>query len=225
MKFPTRLITSLVHAWLALILSAASLAAHAQANAIEAINASSQSGGKVVIRVTLKEAPANPPAGFTINNPPRIAFDFPNTGSSLARGTQEIGEGDLRSINVVQAGERTRRRAESRARALLRHSDRRQDAPHHAAGLRRRRGSRRASPPISPSRGQPTGATACATSISVAAPRAKAASWSICPTAPVGIDLKVQGKVHRRRLHQHGAAQEPGAAPGRDRFRHARCRR
>jgi len=108
MKFPTRLITSLVHAWLALILSAASLAAHAQANAIEAINASSQSGGKVVIRVTLKEAPANPPAGFTINNPPRIAFDFPNTGSSLARGTQEIGEGDLRSINVVQAGERTR---------------------------------------------------------------------------------------------------------------------
>ena len=108
MKFPIRLVTSIIHMWLALVLSMASFAAHAQANAIEAINVSSQSGGKVVIRVSMKEAPANPPAGFTINNPPRIAFDFPNTGSNLGRGTQEVAEGDLRSINVVQAGERTR---------------------------------------------------------------------------------------------------------------------
>jgi len=108
MKYPTRLIRSLLHAWLAVLLSAASLAAHAQANSIEAINVSSQSGGGVVVRVTLKQAPANPPAGFTINNPPRIAFDFPNTGTSLGRGTQDVAEGDLRSINVVQAGERTR---------------------------------------------------------------------------------------------------------------------
>jgi len=108
MKFPTRLITSLLHAWLAVLLSAASLAAHAQANTIEAINVSSQTGGKVVVKVTLKQAPANPPAAFAINNPPRIAFDFPDTGSSLARGTQDVAEGDLRSINVVQAGDRTR---------------------------------------------------------------------------------------------------------------------
>ena len=108
MKFPTRLITSFVHAWLALVLFAASFAAHAQANSIEAINVSTQSGGRGVVRVTMKEAPANPPAGFSINNPPRIAFDFPNTGSSLGRSAQEVAEGDLRSLNVVQAGERTR---------------------------------------------------------------------------------------------------------------------
>ena len=108
MKFPTRLITSLVHAWLALVLSAASVAAFAQANSIESINVSTQSGGRIVVRVTMKDAPANPPAGFSINNPPRIAFDFPNTGSSLGRSAQEVAEGDLRSINVVQAGERTR---------------------------------------------------------------------------------------------------------------------
>src|SRR5262245_38322805 len=108
MKFPTRLITSLVHGWLALVLSVASLAAYAQANPIEASNATTQTGGRVVVRVNLKEAPANPPAGFSINNPPRIAFDFPNTGSTLGRSAQEVAEGDLRSYSVVQAGERTR---------------------------------------------------------------------------------------------------------------------
>ena len=108
MKLPANLIAPFLHAVLALLLSAASLAAHAQANSIEAINVSPLSGGKVVIKVTLKQAPANPPAGFTINNPPRIAFDFPDTTSAIGRATQDVGEGDLRSINVVQAGDRTR---------------------------------------------------------------------------------------------------------------------
>jgi type IV pilus assembly protein PilQ len=92
----------------ALVLTCASLGAYAQANAIESINVSPTSGGKIVVRVTMKEAPASAPAGFTVNNPPRIAFDFPNTTSTLGRSTQEVGEGDLRSINVVQAGDRTR---------------------------------------------------------------------------------------------------------------------
>ena len=108
MKLPTGLITSILRIATALLLGAASVTAYAQANSIEAINVSPQAGGKVVIKVTMKQAPASPPAGFTINNPPRIAFDFPNTGSTLGRGTQEVGEGDLRSINVVQAGDRTR---------------------------------------------------------------------------------------------------------------------
>ncbi len=108
MKLPTSLICSILRVATALLLGAASVAAYAQANSIEAINVSPQAGGKVVIKVTMKQAPASPPAGFTINNPPRIAFDFPNTGSTLGRGTQEVGEGDLRSYNVVQAGDRTR---------------------------------------------------------------------------------------------------------------------
>jgi type IV pilus assembly protein PilQ len=104
----TKFLTGMVHALAALMLAAASFAAHAQANAIESINVSPSSGGKIVVKVTLKEAPASAPAGFTVNNPPRIAFDFPNTTSALGRTTQEVGEGDLRSINVVQAGDRTR---------------------------------------------------------------------------------------------------------------------
>jgi type IV pilus assembly protein PilQ len=108
MKPTTNFVMSIVHGVLGLLLAAASLAAHAQANSIETINVSPATGGKVVIRVTLKQAPASQPAGFTVNNPPRIAFDFPNTTSALGRSTQEVGEGELRSINVVQAGDRTR---------------------------------------------------------------------------------------------------------------------
>ena len=93
---------------LALMLACASLAARAQANSIESINVSPGTTGKVVIRVTLRQPLAGPPAGFTVTNPPRIAFDFLNTTSALGRSTQEVAEGDLRTINVVQAGDRTR---------------------------------------------------------------------------------------------------------------------
>ena len=104
----TNFLTAMLHVLAALMLAAASFAAHAQANAIESINVSPSSGGKIVVKVTMKQPPASAPAGFTVNNPPRIAFDFPNTTSALGRATQEVGEGDLRSINVVQAGDRTR---------------------------------------------------------------------------------------------------------------------
>src|SRR5688572_24112379 len=82
--------------------------AYAQTNAIESINVSPQTGGRVLVRVTLKQPPANPPAGFTVNQPPRIALDFPSTANALGRNVQEVSEGDLRRINVVQAGDRTR---------------------------------------------------------------------------------------------------------------------
>ncbi len=82
-------------------------AANAQ-NSIESINVSPQSGGKVVVRVGLKEALATPPAGFTVNNPPRLAFDFANTANAMGKNVQDVSNADVRRINVVQAGNRTR---------------------------------------------------------------------------------------------------------------------
>jgi type IV pilus assembly protein PilQ len=101
--------------WLVLVLSLieAQLAwgqapATAQAaNGIEAFNVTQQAGS-VVIKITFKQALANPPAGFSVANPARIALDFPNTANLLGRNSQEINEGDLRSVNLVQVGERTR---------------------------------------------------------------------------------------------------------------------
>ena len=77
-------------------------------NSIQTITASSEQDGKLVIKVGLKSPPKGQPAAFTINTPPRIAFDFPNTENGLGTSMQTFGEGDLRSANIVQAGNRTR---------------------------------------------------------------------------------------------------------------------
>src|SRR3990170_1842906 len=77
-------------------------------NSITALGVSSAGGGATVIKVELSQPLANPPAGFTIQTPPRIAFDFPNTANGLGKSAQDFTEGDLRSANIVQAGTRTR---------------------------------------------------------------------------------------------------------------------
>ena len=48
------------------------------------------------------------PAGFTVQAPPRIAIDLPGVTSALAKPSVEINQGNLRSVNVAQAGDRTR---------------------------------------------------------------------------------------------------------------------
>ena len=78
------------------------------ANGIESITVAGQQGGNIVVKINLRQPLPNPPAGFTINNPPRIAFDFPDTENSMGKSAQEIGDGDLRNMNIVQAGGRTR---------------------------------------------------------------------------------------------------------------------
>ncbi|MCL4801485.1 MAG: type IV pilus secretin PilQ family protein [Burkholderiales bacterium] len=84
-------------------------AVHAQAapNAIDALNVTSQ-GGKTLLRITMKEPLQAAPASFTVASPARIAFDFPNTVNALARSSQEVNEGELRSVTLVQVGDRTR---------------------------------------------------------------------------------------------------------------------
>ncbi len=79
----------------------------AETNRIEAIDVTGQ-GGQVVVKITLAQPLANPPASFSINNPPRIALDFPDTVNALGRNSQEVNEGELRSLNIVQVGSRTR---------------------------------------------------------------------------------------------------------------------
>ncbi len=77
------------------------------ANAIEAINVAKQ-GNEIAVKIDLKEALSVPPAGFSVANPAKIALDFPSTANSLGKNSQILNEGDLRSMNIVQAGERTR---------------------------------------------------------------------------------------------------------------------
>lgn len=76
-------------------------------NSITALSVSA-GNGLTVLKVETSQPMANPPVGFTINTPPRIAFDFPNTTNNIGKSVQDFTEGDLRSANIVQAGNRTR---------------------------------------------------------------------------------------------------------------------
>jgi len=78
-----------------------------QNNSIEGFDVT-QEGGKVVVRITMKEPLQAPPPNFAVTTPPRIAFDFSNTLNALGRANQDIAQGELRSMNVVQGAERTR---------------------------------------------------------------------------------------------------------------------
>jgi type IV pilus assembly protein PilQ len=77
-------------------------------NKIEKIDFSALSGGRVSIRVQLKEPIANPPAGFTLNNPARIALDFPRVGNGLEKNNIANEQGALKSVSLAQAKDRTR---------------------------------------------------------------------------------------------------------------------
>jgi type IV pilus assembly protein PilQ len=93
---------------MALLTASLPAALWAQApNAIEAVTGSVQ-GGTEVIRIDLTEALTAVPTGFTIQTPARIALDFPGVTNSMGRSAVDLNLGNLRSANVVQAGERTR---------------------------------------------------------------------------------------------------------------------
>jgi type IV pilus assembly protein PilQ len=94
-----------------LVLALAAPLAWAQAgakNAVESINFSTTQGGKILVKVGMKEALSAVPQGFAVTNPPRIAIDLPDTVNGLARSQVEAGEGDLKSVSVVQTANRTR---------------------------------------------------------------------------------------------------------------------
>ncbi|MBL8361142.1 MAG: type IV pilus secretin PilQ [Rubrivivax sp.] len=75
--------------------------------AIQSITSTQQSGTEVV-RIELSEPLKGVPAGFSTQAPPRIAIDLPNVSNALGRNMVEINQGNLRSVAVAQAGERTR---------------------------------------------------------------------------------------------------------------------
>ena len=83
-------------------------AAAQTSNSMEGLTVSKGASGRTVVKFTLKSPLPNPPAGFAISNPQRIALDFPDTLNGLGKTSQEVGDPALRNVNVVQAGNRTR---------------------------------------------------------------------------------------------------------------------
>jgi type IV pilus assembly protein PilQ len=76
-------------------------------NAIQSINSTQQAGAEVV-RIELSQALSGVPNGFAVQTPPRVAIDLPGVTNAMGKSSLEINQGNLRSINIAQSGDRTR---------------------------------------------------------------------------------------------------------------------
>jgi type IV pilus assembly protein PilQ len=74
---------------------------------IESVSGSLQ-GGAEVVKIDLSRALTAMPNGFSIKAPAKIALDFAGVGNAMGRSTVEINQGNLRSVNLIPAGDRTR---------------------------------------------------------------------------------------------------------------------
>ena len=92
----------------ACVVSGAFAAFAAQAQTVVEAVTSSMQGGVEVVRIDFSQPLQAVPAGFAIQAPARIALDVPGASNGLGRSTVEINQGNIRSVNVVQSGERTR---------------------------------------------------------------------------------------------------------------------
>jgi type IV pilus assembly protein PilQ len=106
-------ISRILNATLLLSLTVFAVLTHAEdqsalTNKIESVDFSSLPGGRVAIHIKTTQPLANPPAGFTLNNPARIALDFPKIANGLTKNNLTADQGALKSITLAQAKERTR---------------------------------------------------------------------------------------------------------------------
>jgi len=85
------------------------MAGWAQAQlAIQSLTAAAQGGGGELVRIQTNEPLRQLPAGFSMQAPARIALDIPGASNATGQNLFELNQGNLRSANVVQAGDRTR---------------------------------------------------------------------------------------------------------------------
>lgn len=75
--------------------------------AIGAISASMQ-GGVEVLKIDFDEPLTVTPTGFSTQSPARVALDFQGVGNASGKSAYELNLGNLKSVNVVQAADRSR---------------------------------------------------------------------------------------------------------------------
>lgn len=90
----------------AVLVALSSTAAQARGS-IESVSGFLQ-GGSEVLRIEFSEPQTDLPKGFSIQSPARIALDFQDVANATGRSLIEINQGNVKSANIVQAGERSR---------------------------------------------------------------------------------------------------------------------
>ena len=76
-------------------------------NVLESVQFSALSDSRIELVLTMN-GPAPNPLSFTIDNPARIALDFPATRNGGVERSQKVGVGMIESMDVVEAKGRTR---------------------------------------------------------------------------------------------------------------------
>jgi type IV pilus assembly protein PilQ len=99
-------IENLIH--LAMYMSLGFFTSSVYAISLDDVSFASLPGERAQIKLVLSEVMPADPLNFTIDNPARIAVDFPNTTLNIAEKTQAIGIGMANSFSAVEAAGRTR---------------------------------------------------------------------------------------------------------------------
>jgi len=102
----TKLGTAALKGIIALLLFMMAITAFAQ-NELQDIKVASLPNDEIQLSLQFANPPTEP-LTFTIDNPARIALDFPSTSSALANRFQNIGIGIAQSVNTAEAKGRTR---------------------------------------------------------------------------------------------------------------------
>lgn len=74
---------------------------------INAVSASMQAGVEIV-KIDFSETLSVLPTGFSTQSPARVALDFEGVTNGSGKSVFEVNLGNLRSVNIVQSGERSR---------------------------------------------------------------------------------------------------------------------
>jgi type IV pilus assembly protein PilQ len=97
-------ITAVALAGLWLGLSGVSLAAD---NSIKQIQVR-RDGDQVLLKVQMATPLKTLPGNWSVVEPPRVVIDFPETDNKSGQSTQQVAEGDLKSLNLIQTDKLTR---------------------------------------------------------------------------------------------------------------------
>ncbi len=85
----------------------AALPALAAGNTLESVSFASLTGEQIQLSLRFRSTPSKP-STFSIDNPARIALDFPDTTAQVNERSRDINIGVARSVHTVTANDRTR---------------------------------------------------------------------------------------------------------------------
>lgn len=78
-----------------------------QGNAIKQVQVR-RDGDKVLLKIEMRDPVKIAPGNWSVVEPPRVVFDFPDTQNVTGSNAQQVNAGDLKSLNLVQTEKLTR---------------------------------------------------------------------------------------------------------------------